>query len=430
MPVLLAAIMTAAPAEISPTLLSRITRSVAARLDEIARIGRDPRGGWSRLAFTNSERDAHDLFQRWGVALGLDVHRDSIGNSYARLGHSTQPAVMIGSHLDTVVTGGAYDGTAGVVAAFEALNLLRDGPDLRHRLEIVAFAAEEGARFTTPCIGSRFITGQLSLPALKEIRDVDGITAYDAARSRGLDPDRAQTEVWRPLDVHCFLELHVEQGQVLEAAGARIGIVEAIAGATRLVVTLTGAAAHSGTTPMPLRKDPLVAASKIITFAEETASRYARTVATVGRIRVTPDSPTTIPGEATFSLDVRSLDAIRQREVSAEIVRYAEVVAAGRRLGLAVRVLHDQSPHMLHYWVRQELTATVASTGTPYRVLASGAGHDAGVVGHLIPSGMIFVPSHGGISHSPAESSDPADIALGSFVLAQGIRRLDEYPLT
>ena len=406
--------------------LARVAASVARRLRQLGDIGRDPAGGWSRIAFSGPERDAHILFREWATELGLQTRQDGIGNSYAsRPGDG--PALMTGSHLDTVPSGGNFDGAAGVVAALEAAALLQS-EQLRHPLTVVCFACEEGARFTAPCVGSRAITGALARAGLEALRDSDGVSAFAAAQAAGLKPELVESEIWEPGSVAAYLELHIEQGRVLQEAGRRIGIVDTIAGSTRVEIALSGRSDHSGTTPMRMRQDALVGAAEVITGAEQVAARSRTAVATVGRLHVSPNVVTTVPGEVRFTLDVRDVDPLRQREVAEEVLRQAGRVAARRQLGVSLRLLHDQSPFVLPFWIREQLAGAATESGIAYRVMPSGAGHDAGYVSLVAPAGMIFVPSREGISHSAAEWSEVEDIALGAILLARSLQRLDRAP--
>lgn len=406
--------------------LASVAASVARRLRQLGDIGRDPDSGWSRIAFTGPERDAHNLFKEWATELGFGTREDAIGNSYgSRPGDG--PVLMTGSHLDTVPSGGNFDGAAGVVAAVEAAALLRSEP-LRHPLTVVCFSCEEGARFAAPCVGSRAITGGLDRAGLEALRDSAGVSAFAAAQVAGLRPERIDSEIWEPGSVAAYLELHIEQGRVLQEAGRRIGIVDTIAGSTRVEIGLSGRSDHSGTTPMPMRQDALVGAAEVIAGAEQVAARTRTAVATVGRLQVSPNVVTTVPGDVRFTLDVRDVDPLRQREVAEEVLRQAGRIAAKRRLGVSLRLLHDQSPFVLPFWVREQLAGAAEESGIAYRVMPSGAGHDAGYVSLVAPAGMIFVPSRDGISHSVAEWSEVEDIALGAILLARSLRRLDGAP--
>jgi hydantoinase/carbamoylase family amidase len=404
--------------------LAGVARSVARRLSELAMIGGDPAGGWSRTGFTAPEREAHALFRSWVEELGLHGSEDAIGNSYGQLGDGGS-VLMAGSHLDTVPGGGNFDGAAGVIAAVEAASILR-AAGLRHPLLLACFACEEGARFTVPCIGSRVATGGLDQRRLQQMRDADGISAFDAARDIGLRPD--QIEPWPQGHVACYLELHIEQGRILVGSGRHIGVVDTIAGSTRMEVTIKGRSDHSGTTPMSLRQDALVGAAEVIIAAEQAAKRSRTAVATVGRLRLVPNTVTTIPGEARFSVDVRDIDPMRQREVAESILKHAGQVSIHRGLSVSAELIHDQSPFVLPFWVRSEIAGAAQASGIPYRVMASGAGHDAGYISQVAPAGMIFVPSREGLSHAPDEWTDVDDIALGAVLLARSLKRIDSAP--
>lgn len=404
--------------------VAEVARSVARRLSQLAVIGADPAGGWSRIGFTAAERDAHRLFRSWVEELGLSFSQDAIGNSYGQLG-ADGPVLMAGSHLDTVPSGGNFDGAAGVIAAVEAASILRTA-GLQHPLQIVCFACEEGARFTVPCIGSKTATGGLDGRRLQQLRDADGISAFDAARDVGLRPE--EVEPWPQGQVACYLELHIEQGRLLVESGRHIGVVDTIAGSTRMEVTITGRSDHSGTTPMPIRQDALVGAAEVIIAAEQAAKRSRTAVATVGRLRLVPNVVTTIPGEARFSVDVRDIDPMRQREVAERILKHVGQVAIHRGLTVSARLVHDQSPFVLPFWVRAEIAGAANESGVPYRVMASGAGHDAGYVSLVAPAGMIFVPSRDGLSHAAEEWTDVDDIALGAVLLARSLQRIDSAP--
>ncbi len=261
-------------------------------LRELAEIGQDARGGWSRLAFGPEEREAHALFGRWAGDLGLHVRTDAIGNTFAE--HPGEgPALVVGSHLDTVPRGGAYDGAAGVAAALEVARLLNESGGLRSPFRAVVFSGEEGARFGAPCIGSRVATGAFTAATLRELTDGEGRPVAECAAEVGLRPEDCAEAVWEPGSVAAFLELHIEQGRVLEGRGRPLGVVDAIAGSTRVELEFSGLPDHSGATPMPMRHDALAGASEFVLEAERRALTLRTTVATVGRLQVDPRA---IPG--------------------------------------------------------------------------------------------------------------------------------------
>lgn len=405
-------------------------------IDAVAALAVESDGGCSRLAFTRAEREAHDLFAAEARSLGMTLEVDGIGNSFAWWGSADAPAFAVGSHLDTVPHGGRFDGLAGVAAGLEVARLLTQdaSPDSR-RFCAVAFAAEEGARFGVPCIGSRVATGVLNASSLRTIRDRDGISVFDAARSVGLEPANATGEQLQASRLRGFIELHIEQGIVLETRGKAIGLVDAVAGSTRLVVTFQGRADHSGATPMSLRRDALVAAGELVVEVERAAKRHPTSVATVGRLDVLPGSLTTVPGEVALAIDVRDVDSERQRELADAILDEAIRISRRRMLGIAAELLSDQSPVLLHRPPRELLATALADLDVPFVVLPSGAMHDVAYMARRTASAMLFVPSRNGVSHAPDEHSEIADIARGCDVIAAAIladerQRADLLPNT
>jgi hydantoinase/carbamoylase family amidase len=402
---------------------------IAGMVREISKIGRDPRGGWTRLAFTPEEEAAHEQTGRWLEDLGLKVERDPVGNTFARKegARSDLAPVVVGSHLDTVPQGGRFDGVAGVVAMVELFHLLDAADQMEHPLVGAVFRAEEGARFGEPSIGSKCLVGYLDDSDLHRLHDEEGTTAAEAMSSIGFHADRVADARWERTDAAAFLELHVEQGRILESNNAAVGLVDVISGSSRLRVDVTGRAGHSGANPMSLRSDALAAASQLVLAVESLAKdpfhRGVRT--TVGWLRVMPNNPTTIPGRVAMMVDVRDVDSDRQREVSAEIVRRASEIAGARGVEIATESVSDTSPVVLSMWMREAMRDACTDTGTSFRVLTSGAGHDAQVIARLCPAGMIFVPSSGGISHNPDEWTSPEAIARGVDVLARSLFRID-----
>jgi hydantoinase/carbamoylase family amidase len=400
----------------------------------IAEIGEDPTGGISRLAFTAAERQAHDLVGKWLCELGLSLRKDAIGNTFAEHpgARSGLPAIGIGSHLDSVPHGGQFDGIVGVVGALEVVRLLKQRQTrLAHPLRVVAFVAEEGARFGEPCIGSKAVVGLLDRRDPNRIRDAIGTTLAEAMSAVGLDPTQIGSTRWRPRDWAAFLELHIEQARVLEAESRHVGLVDVVSGSTRIGVSVVGRADHSGGTPMSLRADALAAAAELITCIESLANdpRHRGTRATVGRLDVFPNSITTVAGRVTLVVDVRDVDSDRQRETTEEIARQAHYIAERRGVRMDIELIADTSPAVLPMWLRDITSATCAQMGLSYRVMSSGAGHDAQIINRIVPSAMIFVPSRDGLSHVPEEWSSASDIAVGVDALYQSILRLDAFLL-
>ncbi|MEV8311733.1 Zn-dependent hydrolase [Streptomyces flavidovirens] len=403
-----------------------------AHLDTFATLSEPDSGpGVTRLAYTPLERRAHAVFSDHMRGLGLTVRTDTAGNTIAELPGTRPglPALGTGSHLDSVPNAGAYDGVAGVVAAMETARLyVENSVEHAHPIRFVAFAAEEGARFGQACTGSRIVAGLTGPEDLEAKRDAGGVTLAEAMRAVGLDPRNTSAARWRSEDWAAFVELHIEQGSVLDSAGTPIGIVDLISGSTRLRLDLTGRASHTGGTPMHLRADALAAAAEIVLMTEAIASdpRHHGTRATVGRIEASPGSITTISGRTQLYVDVRDVDNDRQRLTAAEIVERAQAISSRRGVQLASHLLADASPVILPRWLRDSVATSATGLGLSYRVMPSGASHDSQMVNHIVPTGMIFVPSgNGGVSHSPDELTGAHELAVGTDVLAAGLLRLD-----
>ncbi len=400
---------------------------IARFLRELGEIGRDPRGGWSRLAFSPEERSAHELFERWAADIGLDLYTDPIGNTFAELaGEELGPALLVGSHLDSVPQGGNFDGGAGVAVALEVARLLSEAEGMTHPYRAVAFSAEEGPRFGAPCIGSRVATGAFTVDTLHELTDRNGRSAAECASELGLKPEDAADAVWTSESVAAFLELHIEQGRVLETRSLPVGIVDAIAGSTRLELTFHGRPDHSGATPMPLRRDTLVAAGEFVVEVERRASTLRTAVATVGQLEVEPGSFTTVPGLTRVSLDVRDVDSECQRELTEDLLDRAVRIAGRRGLEVSAVLVSDQSPVVLHKPIRERLALAARQRHINFCVLPSGASHDAAHVAKVAPTGMIFVPSWEGISHSPDEWSNVDHIARAAEMITLALQFIDK----
>jgi allantoate deiminase len=402
-----------------------------AHIDELARISEPGSGpGTTRLAYTALERRAHAHFAQEMTSLGLKVWGDEAGNTIAERAGSngSLPALGTGSHLDSVPNAGSYDGIAGVVAAMETARLYVEHDICHaHPIRFVAFAAEEGARFGQACTGSRIVAGLTGPADLETKRDADGVTLAEAMHSVGLEPSKVSRARWHSKRWAGFIELHIEQGSVLESMGIPVGVVDLISGSTRLLLEITGRASHTGGTPMYLRADAMTGAAEIVLLAESLAndSRHRGTRISVGKIQALPGSITTIAGQVQLYVDIRDIDSDRQRQTAAELIDRARAVCAKRAVAISARTLADTSPVILPRQVRETVAATAAGLGIACRVLPSGASHDSQMINHVTPTGMIFVPSRGGISHSPLEWTSSAELAVGTEVLAASLLALD-----
>ncbi len=403
---------------------------LAADLQRLAAIGADTRG-FTRLAYTQREREAHAYVAGLLPDLGFEVTTDAVGNTIARSPAAGPglPPIVTGSHVDTVVQGGNFDGAVGVVGALEMARLFRqEEVKLRHPLWLMVFAAEEGARFGEANLGAKAIAGELAPEDLWRLRDRDGVRLAEAYRAVGLDPEVVAEAAWDRSSIGAFLELHVEQGGVLEMTHKRIGIVYGIAGATRLRLNVHGVTSHSGATPMPLRRDALLTAAEIAVAIENVVSRrpYTSLVATVGRIEARPGNLTAVAGDVEMLVDVRGVDAELRRAAVNEMLGRAGEICGRRGTEVDVEVITDQYSAVMSVWLRAAIQRATERLGYDYRVIPSGAGHDARVMNTFVPSAMIFVPSRGGLSHCPEEWTELDDIAAGVQVLAESILEVDE----
>jgi len=407
------------------TVATRLEEAIA----ELAGFNDDPAaGGITREVYTPTYRAALDRVAAWMGAAGLTTRLDAVGNLFGRWEGSDPdaPLVLTGSHVDTTLNAGRYDGVLGVLGAIEAVHALRErGVVPRRTIEIVAWAGEE-PRFGTGCVGSRAAAGHLARADLDGLRDRDGVSMADALRGAGLDPDRLAAAALDPASVHALVELHIEQGIVLERAGEAIGVVTAIAAPHDLRLALRGAATHAGATPMDLRHDALAGAAEAMLELERLArtSPSGTTVGTVGVLRVRPGAINVVPGEVELDVDVRDSDLEARAAVVAGLLDAAAAIAARRGLELTVTPIVEDVPVACDPGVVEAAEAAVRGLGLPYRRMTSGAYHDAMVMGSRVPIGMIFVPSAGGVSHHPDEYTAPAELADGVRVLAGTLERL------
>lgn len=399
------------------------------RIEKFASIGRNASGGIEREGFSDADREARAELIREAEAAGLAAGVDAAGNILIRRPEGTacteRPTLLIGSHLDTVVNGGRLDGTYGVLAALEVLQtVLESGVEPAHEPVAVAFANEEGARFPQPFWGSKVLVGRLAeLP--EEPLAHDGTPLRDALARVGGDLDALGTAVWSQGSVAAYLELHVEQGPVLESSGDSIGVVTGITGRTVLTVVVRGEAGHAGTTPMEMRRDPLAAAARILLAVEGLAQEQQLCrVATVGRLDIRPNSPNTIAEEVQLTVDLRDGNPVRLELAEQAVRNLVATVAQERRLEIDVEVGTRTEPAQADRTLRDAIADSAVELGHRYQLLPSGAGHDAQIVAEIAPMGMIFVPSIGGVSHVPEEDTKSGDLVAGADVLLRTALRL------
>jgi N-carbamoyl-L-amino-acid hydrolase len=389
----------------------------------------EPDRPWTRRSFTPMFLAGREYLERRFRAAGLETRIDAAGNLIGRRA-GTKPGagtIMVGSHSDTVPDGGRFDGIAGVSAALEVARALREhGIALEHDLEVVDFLAEEVSAFGISCVGSRGLAGQLKPEMLA--READGKSLAEGIREAGGRPD----SLGEPLrgDVKAFLELHIEQGTVLEEAREDIGVVTAIAGITRIEIVVEGRADHAGTTLMRNRRDALVAAARLVTAIDaEAKSRAAgptHFAATVGEFGIEPNAANVVPSRARLLVDARAEDRAVMLDFLAFLARLAAGVAneTGCRIDSPVTI-SDNLPTPGNADVLDVLDAACDAVGARHRRMASGAGHDTAWMARLSRAAMVFVPCRGGRSHAPDEWAETDDIALGAAVLLEAVRRLD-----
>lgn len=396
---------------------------VNAILADLRRFGGTSDGGTTRLAYSDDDLAGRNYAAGVMEEAGLEVSVDLAGNLIGRRA-GTDPAalpIITGSHIDTVPAGGSYDGHVGSAAAIEVALTLHDHDiALRHPLEVIIFPNEEGGK-----TGSRALVGRV-LPFELDIVTASGYTIGDGTARIGGDPARMAEAQREPGSVAGFFELHIEQGAFLEADGIQIGVVEGIVGIRRWNTTVRGMQNHAGTTPMPQRRDALVAAADLIRAVSEVANTTpGRQVATVGRIEAVPGAPNVVPGEVRATLEIRDLEMSKIASVFAEIERRARAVEEARGVTIALHHFYESLAAPTDPRFRDIVEASANALGYTNVRMPSGAGHDAQSMAELGPIGMIFVPSRAGISHSPDEYSAPGDITRGANVLLHSVLRLD-----
>ncbi len=394
-----------------------------AMLADFRRFGGGPDGGTTRLAYSDDDLACRDYCADVMERAGLEVSIDLAGNLIGRR-PGTDPAalpIITGSHIDTVPAGGSYDGHVGSAAAIEVALTLRDRDiAMRHPLEVIIFPNEEGGK-----TGSRALVGRV-FPFELDVATASGFTIGDGTARIGGDPARIAETRREPGSMAGFFELHIEQGAFLEADGIQIGVVQGIVGIRRWTITVRGMQNHAGTTPMPQRRDALVAAADLIRDVNEVANTTpGRQVATVGRIEAVPGAPNVVPGEVRATLEIRDLEMGKIASVFAEIEGRARAVEEARGVTIALDPFYESLAAPTDPRFRDIVEASASALGYTNVRMPSGAGHDAQSMAELGPVGMIFVPSRAGISHSPDEYSAPDDITRGANVLLGSVLALD-----
>ena len=393
-------------------------------IETLGAVGEQPGGGIIRHVYDDAWRAAREQLKFWMAEAGLEVREDAVGNLFGRIEGDSPRTIMTGSHIDTVVLGGRYDGALGVLSALAALSALKATRGRPNRsLEMVALCEEEDSRFHANFWGTRGILGLIEASELDGLTDLRGVTIADAMREAGFAPDKFKDAV--RTDVDAFVELHIEQGRILFDEQLPLGIVDTITGLYRFKVTLEGRTDHAGTTPMDLRRDALQAAAHIATEMTRVVSEAGRpAVITNGWWNVQPGAWNIVPGLVEFSVDLRHPEEATKQRLAAQVRQLGERIAADRGVSIRYELASDILPMDMHAGIKSELQAAADTCGVKWIPMISGAGHDSQVMATAVPTAMLFVPSVEGRSHSAAEYTSPEDAARGASVLAAALERL------
>ncbi|WP_462105156.1 M20 family metallo-hydrolase [Campylobacter concisus] len=400
-----------------------------ANFNAISRFGALKGGGLTRLAFSKEDLEARNFLINLIEENGFKLKIDNVGNIFAIYDdgcESGEKSVCVGSHIDSVPNGGFYDGTLGVMAGLEALTSIKEaGFKLKRPLWLISFCCEESSRFKTATIGSKIISGKLGLQRLHELKDEDGISLFEAMSKFGLEPQNLNDSILKEHSLHSYLELHIEQGPVLERSGISVGVVSGIAAPIRFEIIIHGKADHSGATPMNMRNDALLAASHIIIAANKFAKNKKTAVATVGYAHTKPGVLNVVPGEARLGIDLRDIDKVSLEELNLELRNFIKELSGELNFSYEIRELSSDEPVKLSEHAINLLSEEAAKLGIKTLNLPSGAGHDAMNLAKLASSvGMLFIPCVGGISHNIAEAINFDDAFKATQILTNALIKL------
>lgn len=388
-----------------------------AMINTLAPISAEP-GRLVRLFLSPEHRRAADQVAQWMREAGLDVSEDALGTVRGRVGQG--PRLLIGSHIDSVIDAGNYDGPLGVVAGILAAGHFGGKPPVP--IDVLAFGDEEGSRFPSTLSSSSACVGAFENDTL-DFADRNGITFGDALRRYGKNADDVAKAAYRPADVLGYVEVHIEQGPLLEAENQPLGVVTGIVGQSRFRVTVTGEAGHAGTVPMRMRRDALAGAAEMTLLAERIGRAGDEMVATVGRLDLLPGATNIIPAKVTFTVDLRCMDDAARKGAIAQFESQAREIATARKLAIEIEHFHAVDAVRCDARLQDTIAASIGDVGGRALRLPSGAGHDAQMMARLCPAAMMFVRCRGGISHNPAEYASPADMGLAVAALIRFIER-------
>ena len=388
--------------------------------DYLYSIGADETGGVTRLGYTKNEDVMHGAIRNFAREMGLKYSSDEVGNTYV-YEEDYSEYYLIGSHLDSVISGGRYDGVVGVLAGLLILKWIKEN-NLNIPLKVVAFRCEESSSFGIATVGSGLITKKLQIEKMKKVKNTEGVSLYEALKFRGYNPECKKIE-----GVLNYFELHIEQGRILEDEGLKIGVINSIAAATRYWLTIDGRQDHSGATPMGMRQDALCAAGEIIIELEKIAKRESihSSVGTVGYLGNYPNAFNVVPGRVKMGLDIRGVDKDSIDRIDDEIVRFVDEVCKKRDLNYELDNISKAIPVKLDENLKNELSEVATKLGIEHKIMNSGAGHDAMKFWDIAPTGMLFIPCRDGVSHNKAEEIDYEDIILGSKIIFEELKQLN-----
>lgn len=401
-------------------------KTIQENVDLLSGIGSDPTGGMTRLLYSDSWLEAQNAVKNKLEEIGMETHFDEIGNLFGRMEGSKYPdeTIMSGSHIDTVINGGNLDGQFGVIAAYVAMAYLKEtyGQPLRS-MEVISMAEEEGSRFPTVFWGSKNFVNEAKIEDVESISDFEGIKFVDAMRQAGFDFKKGEQK--RREDIKAFVELHIEQGNVLENEELQIGVVNSIAGQRRYTVVLKGQANHAGTTPMGYRRDAVYAFSRICSESIEKARAIGDPlVLTFGKVEPKPNTVNVVPGEVLFTIDCRHTDSDVLSGFTQKLEQRINEIATEMNIEATIDLWMDEAPVPMDANIVAILEEAAKKANMKYRVMHSGAGHDSQIIAPHYPTAMIFVPSIGGISHNPAEATKLEDLVEGVKMMASALYEL------
>ena len=401
-------------------------KTIQENVDLLSGIGSDPTGGMTRLLYSDSWLEAQNAVKNKLEEIGMETHFDEIGNLFGRMEGSKYPdeTIMSGSHIDTVINGGNLDGQFGVIAAYVAMAYLKEtyGQPLRS-MEVISMAEEEGSRFPTVFWGSKNFVNEAKIEDVESISDFEGIKFVDAMRQAGFDFKKGEQK--RREDIKAFVELHIEQGNILENEELQIGVVNSIAGQRRYTIVLKGQANHAGTTPMGYRRDAVYAFSRICSESIEKARAIGDPlVLTFGKVEPKPNTVNVVPGEVLFTIDCRHTDSDVLIGFTQKLEQRINEIATEMDIEATIDLWMDEAPVPMDANIVAILEEAAKKANMKYRVMHSGAGHDSQIIAPHYPTAMIFVPSIGGISHNPAEATKLEDLVEGVKMMASALYEL------